>query len=775
MRTLRVVALMSGALLAVAAWWLVSPPPPRLTPPVTGAPSSPRALADSSAPPAEAAPSSDSPIGSREAAPPSSRDAAASSAEPAAPAPKVGSGRVALRFVDAVDGALLSDLPFVLYSERPHLHLFARGVSDAGGEARFAELPEDVLIVATARRPPNAATTHALWLGAGESASVTVAVSRGVHATGRVVDDRGVPIAGASIATDSRAGPTLLHASAPLQPASAEVEARFAGAEPIAATSDGEGRFVLAAMAPQPEAIWIVDGAMRPERLQALSVHARFEGRPPASMKVPREALERVAVGGAASIELPDLVLPRPVSLAGVVVDEAGEPQPWVLVSTHRGRRHLDQARPFGARGVARFPAALVESASLLHDPPELLAALPREPEFVLLAGEALTDGAGRFAIDDGHSSGSALHVTLATIDGQVAELQLEALAPAAPASELRLVLPTVAELWLEVAAAAGSSDRAGWRSGRLIAPPEVQLLMRDGRRQAARTLATSAAGEFAVSAPVDRREVIGLSVESRGCLPFERRFAQPPARRERIVVELALRPALRLRLLVPPAAQSLESVQVELRACRVSAAAREAAIERDPLCPDCCGLGAAEAVAFAGTDRFDWELPVPWDAPYWLTVAGSEHGPFHPGEQRHEVTFDWPPPPPSSPRRGRPERARYEMASLTRNGGAGRADAEGPAPVACEVRIELTRVAPERRSRVLVAFEPLEVDAVTAEQRLRVVSPTAEPGSDGTSRRGRVLLEAGRYRVRVGSHLLECAPLDVDVEAPWVIELVAR
>ena len=89
-------------------------------------------------------------------------------------------------------------------------------------------------------------------------------------------------------------------------------------------------------MSSAPADIWLVDGEQRAGTWRPVAVEARFAGR---IARVMRQ------VGPGETVELPDLVLPRPVSLAGRVLDAAGRPVPGALVSPHALRARLAAAR----------------------------------------------------------------------------------------------------------------------------------------------------------------------------------------------------------------------------------------------------------------------------------------------------------------------------------------------------------------------------------------------------------------------------------------------
>jgi hypothetical protein len=240
-----------------------------------------------------------------------------------------GEGSIRLRIVDASSDAPLADLPFVVYSERPRLHVFTRGVTDERGEASIGELPEDVIILETPRRPPHANTIFASWLRPGQSKEVAMRVGRGGAVRGRVVNDLGEPIEGVEVRADPRPGPHQVVGAEPVQDVPAEAAARFAESTSLLAKCDAAGRFEVGSLLARPAAIWIERGAMSPRRRDPIQL--RF-------CHGPVWEAARVSPEEGEVLDLGDVVLARARAYRGRALHADGSPAAGCLVSVRHER-----------------------------------------------------------------------------------------------------------------------------------------------------------------------------------------------------------------------------------------------------------------------------------------------------------------------------------------------------------------------------------------------------------------------------------------------------
>lgn len=443
-----------------------------------------------------------------------------------------GEGSIELRVIDATTRAPLADLPVVVWSERPHTHVFACGLTDDEGRLLVERLPEDVVIFETPRRAPHANTIAAIWLSEGQHRSFTMEVGYGGAATGRVVDDLGQPLAGVEVGADPQPGGQLLAADVELQwrepdaPLAQRLRQRFEGIT----TTDAEGRYQVDAIRSRAGAIWITDdGQMDPRREEPIKLRFR---------RGQTTRTRDVLVNDGATVELPDVVFDRHRTFEGVVVDDAtGAPIAGALV-TAGARYILSQRafdRPWTQRGLE--PVALLSRRN-----PGLDALAPWEAGFALAAEEAITDAAGRFELVT--SSDNRLVLVVAP-DWRRRELSLPKVAPGERAAPLEIRLRSEMQFFVRVTEADGAPLQVKKRldSGWLL---QILVSTRDGRRRAGQ-LFNAGDSTFGVAASVDADEVTRLQVRTAEHRPAEFFVTVPPRDRPTFEVQLERR---RLHLL---------------------------------------------------------------------------------------------------------------------------------------------------------------------------------------------------------------------------------
>ncbi|MBK7874761.1 MAG: carboxypeptidase regulatory-like domain-containing protein [Planctomycetes bacterium] len=442
---------------------------------------------------------------------------------------------------------------------------------------------------------------------------------RGGAVTGRVVDDRGEPRAGVELVVPggATAWQTLhgLEDEAPV----------------VVATTDADGRFRVDHLRSLPRGVWIVDGAERPEALFAPTLFARdprfadwgwwgavrFEAETD-------EGTERA---------LPDLVLPRSARVSGVVVDELGVPQEGVLVSA-------EPRRMFETEGALRAGGSAV---------------LPGDPAFVLRMGEARTDARGAFELEQlSRDSGPWTGRLLLLSPDFLRVLEVSgAVAPGERQDDLRFVLRRSEFVALELALAGGAplsivgvrraEDHVQLFGRQRVSSAfsQVELVFRfqDG---AEKRIDAHPGVDGIVREELGRatRDVRALEVSVPGCVRAELELSEGLDAGRALRVELAPRPALRVRVDWEAGAwpEALESVSVH--ACRLAELPSDGVRNAWANRIDCCGLGSRGARTRESATA-PLELPVASREPYYLHVTGrgpsgvlrvQRFGPFEPG-----------------------------------------------------------------------------------------------------------------------------------------------
>jgi hypothetical protein len=501
----------------------------------------------------------------------------------APPAPSRSRG-VRLRVVDAATSEPLSALEVVAFSERPQTHRLARVRTDARGEVVLADLREDLVILETERRPPHAPALAVVWLANGGEQRIELRVGHGGGMQGRVVDESGRPVAGATIEVRDRRSLLLGEQ----------------GADP-SCESDLEGRFLLEALANTARGIWLIDGAPRPEVVD------------PASLTVSsgvRSMSAEVLVKDGGVVDVGDLVLPSASVISGHVVDEDERPLAGSLVSGNYGRAYA------------------VSNPELDHDAQALA---PGQDGFTLWPGETLTDAAGAFAIELGPER---FFATVVTPAGLHQLFPLPPLAAGERRDDVVFTMPSQSELRLELVSASG--DRV--RPALTIWPPFSVTARLDGVRDRIAEVNEIQPGVVRATFRCRLRDVEQIMVRAPGFRPttLEARGLDL-AQVQRVVLTPIAHHALRLRFRASgevPASRARESVLIH--ACLAPPA------EQPALFLGCCGVGAEQVLELEHLAE-ECTLDVGADAPYWITLHGPftgepTFGPYVPGDDVHEI-----------------------------------------------------------------------------------------------------------------------------------------
>lgn len=546
--------------------------------------------------------------------------ARASGAGPASP-----SRSLALRFVDGETGAPLAGQPYAVLGEQGEQHLLHAGRADGDGRVRLAGIADDLVVVEALRAPPFAPSARAVWLAGDDPGEVEVAVGRGSRVTGRVVDDGGEPVAGVAVALDHGRRGWSPAESAWLGPLAAGLADR--------AVSDERGEYAFEAVASRPAGVWLIGGESRPERQLPVSVAVDLgEG---------QRELAYLHAGALADARAPDLVVPRPRRIAGVVLDEDGEPLPGARVRARILLRGLED----DVWRVRPSPAA--PGAEAIADERGRFALAPRfEPRELTV--EHPRRGAEAFPFRAPAPGGERSDVELRL--ARRVHLVVEALL----ADGARFVPPEGAEpgpyLW----------------SKRFRLPPraaKLTVLFADGTAQTLDAPAGSD-GLFRAALPEAPAAVEELVVELEGFRPA--RAAVPPSatRGEPLAVTVEPLPVIRVDLVLPGGAPP-GSAALRLQACGRSYAELVARLEGPWHDLGCCGSGSMlrrTAGAFAGERAF----PVETNGLYHLVIVGPPEereglagladrvaselgaaerpgpyavfGPFRPGDEVHRI-----------------------------------------------------------------------------------------------------------------------------------------
>lgn len=221
--------------------------------------------------------------------------------------------------VDEATGDPIPGLGLQAFREQGGKSLLGEAITDDDGRAVFDELDRDLVLVESGRRPPYAPTLGAAWVPVGERGALELRVGRGGRVVGRIVDDLGAPLDGATIHLSRTSSGR-----------------RFGGSgghdDEVVATTDVDGRFAVDAVHSRPLGVWLVDGEPRPERWDEVGVFARFRG-------VRTRTLAHVAAGQ--EVDLGDLTVGRAMRYVGRVIDHDGAAVAGAAVASDRHSMEL--------------------------------------------------------------------------------------------------------------------------------------------------------------------------------------------------------------------------------------------------------------------------------------------------------------------------------------------------------------------------------------------------------------------------------------------------
>lgn len=536
-----------------------------------------------------------------------------------------GTGTVTLTVVDAASDAPLSDLPFLCWSERPQVHVYARGVTDAKGQAELANLPEDVVIFETGRRPPNANTIFATWLRNGSHREVTMRVGRGGRILGRVVDDLGHPLEGVEVTFDPRPGQESMAFSKSLIEESSVIAERFKRRRDLIAKSGPDGRFEADALLSRYSAIWIKHGAPDPRNELPIAVWLKW--------RQLRHDLQ-VKVEDGATSDVGDVAIPRSRIFAGHVVDKDGTPVAEALVSARWSRANMLRMRSADPLSAARRSELRELSDYDGFDG----TAWPGEADFALGDEEALTANDGGFELD---MTASGM-VAVATRDGRFQTFQMPDGAPGTRTDGVELRLKNQTLLALDVTQDGGRAFEPRHQRDWI----QVTAIAADGSEFGGESH-SGGAGQFEsrwYELPNDR--IVALAVDLSGYERWRSPWHPPTSGREALAVDLVSRSRLPIKLRFelhdPKERASLRKRSIQAVACLLPPERALASKERAR-----CGLDAEGWINFgpkadvdlAVANGREWHVYV-----YGPFVADSNQfewihaGAFVPGDERHEI-----------------------------------------------------------------------------------------------------------------------------------------
>ena len=518
----------------------------------------------------------------------------------------VGGGTLRILVLDEQTHAPIPELRLVAYRERGGIKELGQAKTDAQGRAELRDLEANTILVRVERKPPHAEATGAVWLIAGSTKELEIRVGEGGSVVGRVVDDQGAPLSGATVYVSG--GRSHSESDTP------------------DATTGAEGRFRVTCVSNQPESVWIVDGEMRPERWRGALIDSWFDG-----MSARRAAL----VLPGKECDLGDVAIERKSDYFGRVVDAHGSPVAGAVLSRHFQRR---QGRGSRAEKQELRPEWTPVGAT----------------GFVLHPDERLTDASGGF---EWHARASGAEVIVQTPAGQAQEFRLPALKPGArgEAIELRLDALTRIEFALVDTQGAALCEREKILSVAGFDP--------NGKRSAgAGTCAAD--GLWRVDLPGDAATIAELELELGGYESMHAEVGGTLVDGARLHYVLSELPVIRVQLRrEESAAKPGAPVQVALRACMADPARRAKFAGAG-----CCGLGTTSIETWDGEPRAI-ELRVKRHAPFWIYVRGPQRepransfssvgyageelssgawldvatfGPFVPGSDTHDLLLD--------------------------------------------------------------------------------------------------------------------------------------
>ena len=544
-----------------------------------------------------------------------------------------GSGTVALTVVDAATDLPIADLPFLCWSERPRVHVYARSVTDAKGQAELANLPEDLVIFETARRTPYANTTWATWLPKGRRREVTMRVTRGGTVRGRVVDDLGRPLEGVAVRFDARPAQQAMEGMKSVLEESPVIAERFKRRHELIAKSGADGRFEATALLSRYSAVWLKNDVLDPKNELPIAIQMQWR-----QVHVDRW----VKVEDGRTCDLGDVVVARSRVFTGRVVERDGTRVGGALVSGRWLRYRALLSLPSRTPPSAEFASFLQHDQEPDFDP----SRWPGTAGFALADEETQTTGDGGFELDVTESS----QACVATSDGRVERFPW----PAAQSGtrtdgvEWKLSRQTILALTLT------ENDGAALTNPKHDSVRVIAVLDSKGEVHTDEVASPPSRCEARFK-ELANDHVVGLLVELDG---YERRRADwrpPPNGRDALALELTpvVRHALKLRFKLHDRKEMdhLKQQNLEVAACLFGPERRLSTAEG---VPHHCGLDVdgwysvhpvMDVDLEVGNAR-DWNVYV--TGPFAADVAdftAIHVGAFRPDGSRHEVEL-----PPLSP-----------------------------------------------------------------------------------------------------------------------------
>ncbi len=534
------------------------------------------------------------------------------------------------------DGKPVPSARWIAYKSALDDSPLAAGVTNIDGRSSF-EVPRDTLWlrIETLRSGGRAPGLTALTLGDEESVTAELRLGRGGAIKGRVIDDSGAPVSGLEIDLMATVADAL-----------AKVAEEGVGI-PVATTAE-DGSFAVGQVTSLADSFFSRADyrwkTLRPVELSfGPSVNeSRFDHEP------------RYFVLGNETVDLGEIVIPRPATYSGRLVDANGVGVPGALLSTHPRRLRSVDARSLDKPGTG-------------------LRVRPGAPGFQRLENEVLTEEDGSFVFTQRKPTNALVW----TRTGVRKVIQLPHVPPGARADKLEWSVGR--DEVLEVVLVDGDSRRIvepeqlfGWGKTRPMGVryerswgARFQLERRGGDRQLMELVA-DADGVFRIPLVFSREHLERLRVFMTGWLPAAVLGSALPKDGKRI--ELKLQPFPQVRLSVSIPAQDLRAVTlptsrfgspdrsaiVDVVVCKLNPVQRAAARASQKGTPwerfvPCCGSGSDFsnwAYADVG-ETFELDMPVQEPGEYWVYVSDLpgrpkdlelELGPIEPGPERHTV-----------------------------------------------------------------------------------------------------------------------------------------
>jgi len=516
-----------------------------------------------------------------------------------------GTGTLRIRVLDEKTRAPVPELPFLVFCERGGDHDLAQGKTDKEGRAELRDLEANTILVRTERKAPYAETTGAVWLTAGATQELELLVGPGSTVTGRVVDDLGAPVAGAAVYLNFKSRST--------EPPEPDTR------------SAADGRFCFENVSCRPRGVWVVDGEMRPESWNNVTLTAMSDGVWAGGGAAPTPGKDVVAA---------DIVLDRATTFSGRVVDAVDRPVAGALVSL-RSERRWARSHPEWSK-----------------DRPEISRG-PKDPDFRLLSRETLTDAAGQFEL---RAPPSGNWIVVWSRADQIQDCFFPEAKPGEHIEGIEFKLKGLTTLELELVDAAGAPAQIPAAFMRLaglqLGSEAVSALARSS--DAAFVHGESAArdpdGNWRVQLLIDPASIGELEIGACGYERVTERSASGfPALVERRI-ELRECPCFHLRLVAKdPAAKRPESPgRIQVHICRANPKQHAGTTF------GCCGYGVRWNGDWSG-EPLALVLPVRRKDSFWIYACAqspssdkwyeladiASFGPFEPGADEHELALD--------------------------------------------------------------------------------------------------------------------------------------